>query len=558
MLTGGARRAILRSIMSGSGSGIAGTWLDRARGIAGRARPFVLSGPGLFWALLSLVLGLHLWSVWVVRWIPLGDLGGWIELMDVMGRYDDPRTMYGGIYELPRSVDPNSLAVYFGALVAPLVRADAAAKLLVSWYVVGIPLSMLALLRAFGRSRWLVFLASPLTFNALYNGGLLNYLIGMPLLFFGAALARRVAMRRGVLRAALLSVVLAGLFFSHALIFLIGWAVILAVFVLSVSSWRGALRAWAFAVPLPLFGFWYYRKFIALETTEKGLSLGTKEGFGFVFMPFDDRFSEAYTWGMRFFRDNSDEVLTIFLMVAWAALMLLGRSSMERGAEEGDAAGGDDRPGFFPFVRRHALELVTGCCLVAYFVMPSHMHEVQIIAERVVILVALLVAAWPRIDTGTRPVRVFIALAVVAALVYPVHVARKFEKFSTEIVGGLPEGIAALPDRTRMSYVTWDRPEPVTCMGAHWHIPKAIHAVENGGVTDDSFAERANNTVQYKKGKTPSRLFEQFWKNPHMRDYDYVLLYAAGKPEEALRQKSIELVFQDKSWYLFKVLPSPR
>ncbi len=37
----------------------------------------------------------NLWAVWSVEWLPLGDLGGWIELMDVAARHEDPATLYG-------------------------------------------------------------------------------------------------------------------------------------------------------------------------------------------------------------------------------------------------------------------------------------------------------------------------------------------------------------------------------------------------------------------------------------------------------------------------------
>ena len=258
--------------------------------------------------------------IWSVAWLPLGDLGGWVDLMDVMARYGDPATIYSQVYLPPTGFEPNSLAVYVGGWLGPLVPADVAGKILVSWYVVGIPLGMLAVCRAFERSPWLSFFAFPMAYTGVFNVGLLNYLIGMPLIFLGVALARTYALRGGVVRGILLAACLIVLWYAHVLAVLIGWASVVAVIALSMPSWKRSGRIWPALPVIPLFVHWYHRMFVDLAPTERGLTLGTKQGFEFEYATLDAKFESLHAWGMRFFRDEVDEKCLCALLVSWFAL----------------------------------------------------------------------------------------------------------------------------------------------------------------------------------------------------------------------------------------------
>ncbi len=444
---------------------------------------------------------------------------------------------------MPHGIDPNSLAVYFAALIHPVVAADAAAKILVSWYIVGVPLAMVVMCRAFGRSEWLAFFSCPMVFNSIFNVGFLNYLIGLPFVFFAVAISRTYAISGGWRRGFLLAATFCALFFSHAFAFLVGWSIAFVVLVISSRRFHRLLPA---AAPLPLFTSWYWRKFVLLESTEQGVTFGTKEGFGFVFKTLDERFADIHVWGMRFFRDGTEEKVFIVLTLCWLAMMATGRhgSSVEFGQ------GG----GWVSLLRRYLLEIVTLCCIVAYFVLPSHMHQLELIAERVVVIIAFFLCIWPRIDLRSSLPRLVMAPVVAVSLIFPVQVREHFERFEREVLGNLPRAIENLPDRTRMSYVMWQRGEdPVTWQGPLWHLPKAIHAVRNGGITDDSFAVRPYSAVAYRKGKTPHRLWGEFWRNPHLGDYDYVLLHSTTGAGEALQRPEVKLVFGESPWWLFRV-----
>ena len=94
--------------------------LARSRSIARHSRAAVCWKPlesATFWTLFLTAVAFDLHAVWSVGWLPMGDVGGWIELMDVMARYDDPNTVYSELFRLPTRPEPNSLLVYFGGLL---------------------------------------------------------------------------------------------------------------------------------------------------------------------------------------------------------------------------------------------------------------------------------------------------------------------------------------------------------------------------------------------------------------------------------------------------------
>jgi len=143
------------------------------------------------------------------------------------------------------------------------------------------------------------------------------------------------------------------------------------------------------------------------------------------------------------------------------------------------------------------------------------------------------------------------------ALLYPWAVHHRFKRFNREDVGVLPALIQELPPRSRLAYVMLDREIKLTYMGPLWHIPKALMAVENGGMTDDSFAIRPYCPVQFLPEKSPQSPGPQFWRAANLTTWDYVLVHGLNPPSEALRSPAVELVDSAPGWFMFKVMPRP-
>jgi hypothetical protein len=535
----------------------------------------VTSKPWFFTGILAGVLALNLVPIWSVTWLPMGDYGAHIELMDIVARYNSPNTSYAEVYQLPNILQPNMLSLYFAKLVGWAMSMDFAAKILVSLYAIGLPLSVLLVARVFGRSKWLTLLSCPMVFNAIFNVGFLNHLIALPLLFVTIAQSRRYAEHGGVLRGVGLAATLLALYFAHVIPFLIASGISIAFIALFANRWRNALRGWPLLVPLPLILLWVWRMFIALEATESGSTFGSEHGLNLVFTPWILLIKNIHTWGMEYFRDSVDEIVFGAIVFTWCILMALswlGRRSagpsFSSTANQTEAVPPDMPSGTPPgkllgwlfWIRNHSLGALTLCCAAAYFAIPTRMHEMAIITERIVLIVLLLLCILPRLQFDRLVQRLALIPMVLIATIYPIAVQAEFSVFEEKQIGKLPQMIEALPERSRLAYIMYQLSNPLTHMGPLWHLPKAIHCVKNGGLTDDSFAARPYTPVQYQPGAKPfklSSLGRSFLQSPHVSDYDHILVRSNSPPGGALRAKNLRLREHYGIWWLFDVVHTP-
>lgn len=501
------------------------------------------TGRWRFGALLALACAANLVPIWSAETLPMGDLGGHLELMDVAARYDDPDTLYAQVFTpLDRAPLPNSLAIWTARGLRAWLGAETVCRLLVSFYAAGLGAGTWLLLRAFGRSPWLAFLAFPLSFNALMNVGLLNFLIALPLVLASVGLARRFAEHGGRGMAATLALLLALLFFAHVYACLIALALTLALLAL-FGRWRGLLVG---APAAALVAAWLYRMLVQAVATESGLRFVGAAGLEPVFLPWGTLVGQIPDWGMSYFRDRTDDVAFAVLAGLWLALLAMGLWRRGPGVAL-------ERPPSLTWLREHALELLTLCCAASYFVQPSHLHDVQILTERVVVLTLCLLVGWPRPDARSLAARVVLALGVGLALAYPFFVQREFRRFERTQVGDLRAAIAELPQRSRLASVTWDPWNPVTFMGPTWHLDKWFHSLENGGITDDSFAARSHMPIRYRPGQTPQGVSRDFLEHDEYLAWDHLLLRSRRRPDEALAEPTLRLRFHQGEWWLFDV-----
>jgi len=497
--------------------------------------------PRAFPWLLCLLCVLQIAPVWLTTWLPMGDLGGHLELMDIVARYRDPHTVYAATYILPHGLNPNTVALYLAAAL-PWLGALAISKVLISLYLVGVPWSLLLLARAFDRSPWLVLLSLPLSWNALVSVGFLNYIIALPLLFAILAWARVASECGGMGRLCGLACSLVLLFFCHMIAFLIGLGMATAALLAWLPSWRRAGRLVALAPAMWPLLHWIKRKFIDLEATEAGRTFGGGS-LGLVRLPMRQLLAQIPDWGMQFFRDKSDDIAFALVCGLWLILVGIGVYQVRKTARV---------QGFVSSLRGQGLEIVILCCIAAYFALPSHMNEMANITERIVVQVLLLLVLLPQIRLSGHLRWLIVPMALLAAA-FPLVVHAHFQQFERQEVGRLPEALQRLPERSRLGYLLWQRENRVTFMGPLWHLPRAMFVLAQGGVTDDSFAARPYTPVQYRPGKTPEKLDDEFWNNPHLFDYDHVLIRSRQKPVEVLRQPILELVFSEGEWWLLRV-----
>lgn len=496
---------------------------------------------GLFWGLFGAAIAFNVWQLWSVRWLPLQDLGGHLVLMDVVARYGDPGTIYSELFVVSSGLRPNTLTLWLARWFGPLIGVSALAKLLLSAYVVGLPLSVLAVARGFGRSDWLAFFALPLTWNAMLMTGLINYVIAIPLLFWILPTARRFA-EQGQRRAGVtLGAILVVLYFAHIIAVLIGLGMAVFVLALYLPERRHWRRLLAPGVVLPLIFWWTWRMFVALDPTDEGrtFGLGLDVGVGHVFAPMDALFSGLHVWGGRTLQTNEDEWMLGALGAVWLTLMMLAPLHA--------------RPltpsGLLATVRELGLEVITLCCFAAYLCLPSELNEVEIVTERVVVQFWLLLALWPRQPLQGRA-RAWIAPVVCAALIYPWAMGQALADFDEHAdMQGLEAMIDALPDGSRLAIEHRIDDMAIFHMHSLWHVPKAMHALRNGGITHESFASRPYTPVQFRAGRTP--VAPDLEKGDGLDEYQYVLVASLVRPE--LPRAVLRFERQVGIWWLFGV-----
>lgn len=497
-----------------------------------------------------LALAFNLVAVWVPTWLPMGDLGGHIEMMDVVARATDSATVYPEFYVVRSPWTANGLSLVVAKALYPSVEPLMTARLLMSWYVVGLPLSIALLVWVFGRPMWLSLFSAPMVFNSIVNVGFINFLVALPLIFLSLAFARQVAVTRAVRWSVALAVTLVFLFYAHIIAFMMGTAMVLTVLILHMRRLKDTLSLGTVLPGLVPFGLWVYERIISPEGTAAGRTFVTRAGgLRPGFLPFKVRVVQMHQWGLRHFKDHSDEVLVAVLITAWLFAWVATRR--QKTAERAEPASRRSRATLFV--------LALGC-VAGYFILPNHLHEVSILAERAWLLALLLLVALP-LPTAKVPSRLAFVVVSVAALVYPWSVTANYKRFSDKHVQELASQIESFAPRTGLMYI-FDREiaqSDVTYMGALWHWPRAIHVTSNGGFGHDSFMRRPyGGPIDYRPGKLPTRHIRHLFKDDALFEFDYLLLLKAKPPKHALESDRVKLRWHSGHWWLFDVVKPVR
>jgi hypothetical protein len=200
---------------------------------------------GLRWqvAVLLLVLAVQMAAVWTVRFVPTQD--GPVH-QEIAAQLVDLRTGSGGVvaryYERNPRPEPNWLVYPLLEALARDTGWAAAEKLILSLYLVGLPLAMAYALMAIRRdAAFLAILALPLGPNYLFHMGFLNFCLSVPLGLLALGYGLRLRTVDRPLRYGVLSMLLLITSLAHAVS-----ACAVAVILCAAGAWRGAAagRRW--------------------------------------------------------------------------------------------------------------------------------------------------------------------------------------------------------------------------------------------------------------------------------------------------------------------------
>lgn len=494
----------------------------------------------LFWALFVGLAAFEVQPFWVVHWLPGTDTGGHLELMEAAAQLGNPSSVFGETYSFTGWLQPNIVGILLARWLHPWVSTLTLARFLLSVYAVGLPLGAYALTRAFDRSRWLALLIFPISFNYCLTMGFFNYVVALPALLFVVALSKRYADEGGRLRALGLGALLGLTFFLHAIVFLVAGAMATYVVVLGSESWRRRLLGLGSIAGGSVFCVvWAARKLLGTSDAS-GPPLAHHAAGGTAWLSVERLLRTLPDWLLDFSKGHADDRLFLVLLGVWVALGLLS-------SPRGEPLRG----------RRWWLRVpvLAGFVSLAYVLAPSTAVGVAVVNERFASLALLLWALSPDIDPRRWHIRALLATGVVLSALFAHQAASRYRRFDDETARPLARALARLPHGRWLSYVKTAEGPVALRENTTRHLPKGIWALQNGGLTDDSFAYRPTSPLQYLPGQTPPRPDRHFWLHQQTyRRYDYVLYRAALAPPRRHLVGFARLIWHDGWWWLYEIL----
>ncbi len=494
----------------------------------------------LFGSFFWICAALALLPIWSVTYLPFVDLGGHIELMDIAAHLGQPE--YEARFQLQSYLGPNTITLIIAALLGDWVDAVTLSRLMLSWYVVGLPIAFLYFCKTFGRSRWLAFFAFPITWNHMLNFGFLNFLVGLPLFFFVAGGLRKTfeTSELNLKRLGLISGGLFVLYFCHFLVWLMALGYVFYLFVVFAkkSEWKAL---WIIVPSLLLGAVWAVSQHQSAASNDPAWDQTPQTRI----KPLESMFLDFHYAGLRFLENSSDEFIVMLLLFA-SLLLLVWR----------------DPPSTTGSIRQQIASVVVELSAVLtfwiYFALPENFGGVNVVAVRVLPIFFLFLAASHKIKPSDPRAALPIVLVVGAALVYPMILAKQFRRFDDKVIGGLPAALDALPDHAPLLYrddscADWNYSNPVIELCVNFHIPRAIHTHLNHGVTSLSFAGAPTSMIAWRAGQAIPHPGEDFWTSPPWPGPMYVLLRSEKPPEQALSAARVTLLYGENSWWLFQV-----
>ena len=471
---------------------------------------------------------------WIVKYPPIQDLPYHVATIRVLHSFHDPAFGFDQQFQLHLGNTHYLLYYLMGSLLAYVVGVAHANVLLMSAYFGGTVLAVRSLLRSMGRDPRGSLLVIPLLVNVLFIYGLLPFLIGIPLMFWGLSVALRHFQKPGWRSGLLLGVISVATFYAHIIpfgLFGLGFA--------AMFPWlrpRKWLHAGAPVVPALGLLTWWSTATAAGRTT-RGL-LTHDNGVGV--RKLDTALRDIPSWFADVFSDQSDEKW----LIAFAIVVLFSI-----------AAGVGEREKLTVGTRRYAM--VPLSCVVLYFATPIGHDFIWPLAQRFAILVALTAVPLLPFPRGWRGVLVTAAALVVAGGVM-YNTAKHFVEFQLEEVGDFDEAKAVIAPRSKVCALIYDKGSRITNQQPFIHFG-SWNQVDKGGVIMFTFAGYPHWPFDFQPGKYPPpggparRRWEWTPERVRLNEvypyYDYVLVRGSGFHPTS---SQYEPVYQGQRWTVWK------
>lgn len=471
---------------------------------------------------------------WIVKYPPIQDLAYHAATVRVLHSFHDPAFGLDRYFDLHLSNTHYLLYYLAGALLSYPLTVAYANVLLIAVYFAGSVLAMRSLLTSLGRDGRISLLCIPILSNVLLMYGLLPFLIGIPLMFWGMALAVRHCITPKWSTGIALGIVCLACFFSHIVPF--GLLGLCCAVMLPWNKPKTWLRAAAPGIPAIGVVSWWMLATDAGKTT--GGLLAMHEGAGRRTL--SGAFSDVFSWFTNIFQDNTDEFWTI----AWFAVLIIAMSA---------AAGQQTRA--HPITARFGV--VPLACLLFYFALPVGHDFIWPLAQRFVVLLVLTLIPLLPYPSGIRG-HIVTAIALVVAAGTTINTSKHFITFQLEEVGDFDDAKAAISPGKKVCALMYDRGSAITNHQPFLHFGSWVQA-QHGGVVMFTFAGYPHWPFDFKPNQAPPsgspapRRWE--WTPEHVSSsqlfpyYDYVITRGKGfdaKPEQ------FQPVYEGSTWNVWK------
>lgn len=500
-----------------------------------RAFPFVF----------AICLAFTVAPLWAGGHLPAVDLPQHLFLVHVLRALGDPGSAYHEVFE--RGAGLTYLTFHYtAAALAGLVGEVAAVKLWLSLVLAAIPLSVMALLRAFGRSPWLALLACPLVFTDNFYWGLISFQSSLPLtLLTLAAFVRALEDdRRRWLVALALS--LLGLQLTHAAGMLFPAIALPVLLVTTPSTRTRRLRALAALLP----GVLVFLAWLAAGV-HRGRQVGAEgeawkaagpllDSRNFVFLSFETKAKELFPLLSNGFWDWADRPPLIAWLVVVALLAAVTLATRDSGRRF------DPRP-----LLMFALAL--GC----YFLLPFDIRGyMYMLSPRYSQLAALLLLPLLRLPDGL-PSKAAVPAMTALALWSGVTLTGLFRRFDAEARAFDPVAAQIRPG-ARILHLVMDKRSAVATHAVYVHYA-ALAAQRSDGIPSFSLALDPSFPVRYRPGARPPAPPSE-WRPQQVswtREatwYDHVL-YRGRRPFRDVAGRhaaEFELAAENENWSVWR------
>jgi hypothetical protein len=506
----------------------------RARGALRVLRDALFLGDRSAYTLIALFALPYVWLIFSVRYLPMQDLPGHIELAHLHHQIKAGDAAFTRFYQISPQPWPNSLTTIALSFLGGVAGFETSVKLALAIYAVTWPLSLALLAKQLGRTPAVALLTLPTVLDFHWAIGFVNYLLAKPLivvtLIAAIAFARRSTLTRGLAVFALVFVT----FLGHA----IAYAVVMAgagfAIVFFSRGWRRLSNLWPLlpACLIPL-------RYLRAQAGEKGPG-------AWVWYNFDTGIPWAWNHLGDLSPSNGEEWAYVISFALWLLVFFL--------AQHREGPFTDDEHS-----RRSSVFLwLAGLGLfITYGWGPAHMPNVAIICVRVLVFAWVLMLLLPLALPRGWPRGVVLAGLALAVGIHVQSTHAQYAKFNEIEMPGFEELVRMIPPGKALA-VQYQRPD--SRFAKHrgmWHWPK-LYGVWQGGAgrSDDTFAWRSTSYVTLTR---EAHRLGTFNGSPGLNPaalarWDYLIVHGGAQPAIAAAVAPVaEPVASRAEWHLFHV-----